>query len=62
MKKPYLTFDGIMRAVTFLEKRKAHPGKTGNDEWKGEYENVLRIIRALCVFELDPEKKYSGRG
>ena len=62
MKKPYLTFDGIMRAVNFLEKRKAHAMKTGNREWEDEYENILRIVKALCVFELDTAKIYSGRG
>ena len=57
MKKPYLTLDGIKRAVKFLEKRKAHANETGNEEWAAEFENAIRIIRGLCVLELDSEKK-----
>ncbi len=57
MKKPYLSLDGIKRAVKFLEKRKAHARETGNEEWAGEYENAIRIIRGLCVLELDSRKK-----
>jgi hypothetical protein len=53
MKKPYLTLDGIKRAVKFLEKRKAHASETGNEEWAAEFENAIRIIRGLCVLELD---------
>lgn len=56
MKKPYLTLDGIKRAVKFLEKRKAHAGETGNTEWAAEFENAIRIIRSLCVLELEGEK------
>lgn len=56
MKKPYLSLDGIRRAVTFLEKRKAHARETGNAEWATEYENAIRIIRSLCALELGPEK------
>ena len=57
MKKPYLTLDGIKRAVKFLEKRKVHASETGNEEWAAEFENAIRIIRGLCVLELDTEKK-----
>ncbi len=56
MKKPYLTLDGIRRAVKFLEKRKAHASETGNTEWAVEFENAVRIIRSLCALELDSEK------
>ena len=54
MKKPYLTLDGIKRAVRFLEKRKAHAIETENEEWATEYENAIRIIRSLCALELEP--------
>lgn len=56
MKKPYLTLECIRRAVLFLEKRKVHATGTGNDEWATEYENAIRIIRGLCVLELDERK------
>ena len=56
MKKPYLTLEGIRKAVKFLEKRKAHAIETGNEEWAAEYESVIRIIRGLCVLELEPGK------
>lgn len=56
MKKPYLTLDGIKQAVKFLEKRKAHASGTGNTEWATEFDNAIRIIRSLCVLELEPEK------
>ena len=62
MKKPYLTPDGIRRAVLFLEKRKAHAEETGNSEWAAEFANAARIIRCLCALELEPEKiKPGGR-
>jgi len=54
MKKPYLTLDGIRQAMKFLEKRKAHAKETGNEDWVTEYDNVLRIIRSLCVLDLEP--------
>ena len=56
MKKPYLTIEGIRRAVAFLEKRKAHAGETGNQEWAAEFESAIRIIRSLCALELEPGK------
>ncbi len=56
MKKHYLTLECIRRAVAFLEKRKAHASETGNDEWAEEFENAIRIIRGLCVLELEPGK------
>ena len=61
MKKPYLSLDGIKRAVRFLEKRKAHASETGNTEWAAEYENAIRIIRSLCALELEPEETKPGR-
>jgi len=57
MKKPYLTIESIRRAVSFLEKRKAHAVGTENPEWAEEYENAIRIIRGLCVLELGEGKK-----
>jgi len=56
MKKQYLTLDSIRRAVKFLEKRKVHADETGNEEWAAEFENAIRIIRGLCVLELEPGK------
>lgn len=56
MKKPYLTLEGIRRAVKFLEKRKMHAIETGNEEWATEFESAIRIIRSLCVLELEPGK------
>lgn len=56
MKKPYLSLDGIKRAVKFLEKRKAQATTSGNTEWASEFENAIRIIRSLCVLELEPDK------
>jgi len=61
VKKPYLTLDGIRRCVRFLEKRKAHAVESGNPEWAAEYENAVRIIRSLCVLELEPEESKPGR-
>jgi hypothetical protein len=60
MKKPYLTVTSIRRAVAFLEKRKAHATGTENHEWAAEYENAIRIIRGLCVFELDGKQPDNG--
>ncbi len=62
MKKPYLTLDGIRRAVRFLGKRKACAEESGNGEWADEYENAIRIIRSLSALELEPDKtKPEGR-
>ena len=62
MKKPYLTLEGIRRAVRFLERRKAHAVESGNVDWVSEYDNVLRIIRGLCALDVDPgENESRGR-
>jgi len=61
MKKPYLTLESISKAVAFLEKRKVHASETGNDEWAGEYDNAVRIIRGLCTLELSGEPKRTTR-
>lgn len=61
MKKPYLTLDSIRKAVSFLEKRKAHAAETGNDEWADEYESAIRIIRGLCALEISGESKKTAR-
>jgi len=61
MKKPYLTLESISKAVAFLEKRKAHAAETGNDEWAGEYDNAVRIIRGLCTLELSTERAKKAR-
>jgi len=56
VKKPYLTLEGIRRAVTFLERRKAHAAEGGNTEWVVEYDNAIRTIRALSALELEGER------
>lgn len=61
MKKAYVTFENIKKGVTFLEKRKVHAAETGNDEWVGEYENAIRIIRGLCTLELSEACKKKAR-
>ena len=57
MKKPYLTLSSIRRAVMFLEKRKKHASETENHDWAAEYENAIRIIRGLCVLELNEKPR-----